>query len=59
MSPLFIRRNTMARWEPRTPKENLQSSAERLKTRIQAKLAEIKALEGQLKQVEQAVKALG
>jgi chaperonin cofactor prefoldin len=49
----------MARWEPRTPKENLQASAERLKTRIQTKQAEIKDLEGQLKQVEQAVKALG
>ena len=49
----------MARWEPRTPKESLQASAERLKTRIQAKQAEIKELEGQLKQVDQAVKALG
>ena len=49
----------MARWQPRTPKESLQASLERLKTRIQAKQQEIKDLEGQIKQVEQAVKALG
>lgn len=49
----------MARWQPRTPKESLQSSLERLKTRIQAKHQEIKELEVQAKQVEQAIKALG
>ena len=49
----------MARWEPRTPKESLQASLERLKTRIQGKHQEIKDLETQAKQVEQAIKALG
>ena len=49
----------MARWQPRTPKESLQASLERLKTRIQGKLQEIKDLEQQSKQVEQAIKALG
>ncbi len=49
----------MARWQPRTPKESLQASLERLKSRIQAKQAEIKELEVQAKQVEQAIKALG
>lgn len=49
----------MARWQPRTPKESLQASLERLKQRIQAKRQEIKDLEGQAGQVEQAIKALG
>lgn len=49
----------MARWQPRTPKEGLQASLERLKKRIQAKQLEIKELETQSKQVEQAIKALG
>ena len=49
----------MARWEPRTPKESLQVSLERLKKRIQTKQQEIKELESQAKQVEQAIKALG
>ncbi len=49
----------MARWQPRTPKESLQASLERLKSRIQTKHAEIKELETQAKQVEQAIKALG
>lgn len=49
----------MARWQPRTPKEALQASLERLKARIQGKQQEIKELEGQAKQVEQAIKALG
>jgi prefoldin subunit 5 len=49
----------MARWEPRTPKETLQSSLERLKGRIQKTKQELKELEGQATQVEQAVKALG
>ncbi len=49
----------MARWQPRTPKESLQSSLERLKARIQTKQQEIKDLELQAKQVEQAIKALG
>ena len=35
----------MARWQPRTPKEGLQASLERLKTRIQGKHQEIKDLE--------------
>jgi predicted nucleic acid-binding Zn-ribbon protein len=56
---LFIRRKHMARWQPRTPKESLQASLERLKTRIQGKHQEIKDLELQAKQVEQAIKALG
>lgn len=49
----------MARWEPRTPKESLQANLERLKKRIQAKQEEVKGLETQAKQVEQAIKALG
>ena len=49
----------MARWEPRTPKESLQASLERLNKRIQTKKEEIQELEGQKKQVEQAIKALG
>ena len=49
----------MARWEPRTPKESLQASLDRLKKRIQAKQQEVKELEIQAKQVEQAIKALG
>lgn len=49
----------MARWQPRTPKESLQASLERLKTRILGKQQEIKELEQQSKQVEQAIKALG
>lgn len=48
----------MARWQPRTPKESLQASLERLKKRIQTKQSEIKELEVQAKQVEQAIKAL-
>jgi predicted nucleic acid-binding Zn-ribbon protein len=49
----------MARWQPRTPKESLQASLERIKQRIQAKQGEIKELETQKNQVEQAIKALG
>ena len=49
----------MARWQPRTPKESLEASLERLKVRIQGKRDEIKELEVQAKQVEQAIKALG
>ena len=49
----------MARWQPRTPKESLQASLERLDARIKAKKQEIADLEGQKKQVEQAIKALG
>jgi peptidoglycan hydrolase CwlO-like protein len=49
----------MARWQPRTPKESLQASLQRLKSRIDAKQKEVKDLEAQIKQVEQAIKALG
>ena len=49
----------MARWEPRTPKESLQASLERLKARIQTKQQEIQDLQAQAKQVETAIKALG
>jgi predicted nucleic acid-binding Zn-ribbon protein len=49
----------MARWQPRTPKESLQASLERLKARIQTKQQEIQDLQTQAKQVEQAIKALG
>jgi predicted nucleic acid-binding Zn-ribbon protein len=49
----------MARWEPRTPKESLQASLERLNKRIVGKKEEIQELETQKKQVEQAIKALG
>lgn len=48
----------MARWQPRTPKEALETSLERLKARIDGKKLEIKELEDQRKQVEQAIKAL-
>ena len=48
----------MARWQPRTPKESLEAALERVKTRIEGKKQEIKELEDQRKQVEQAVKAL-
>lgn len=48
----------MARWQPRTPKESLQASLERLKARIQSKKQEVKELETQAAQVEQAIKAL-
>jgi septal ring factor EnvC (AmiA/AmiB activator) len=49
----------MARWQPRSPKESLQASLERLKTRIQGKKQEVQELEAQAKQVEQAIKTLG
>jgi predicted nucleic acid-binding Zn-ribbon protein len=49
----------MARWQPRTPKESLQASLERLKARIQTKQQEIQELQTQSKQVEQAIKSLG
>lgn len=49
----------MARWQPRTPKESLQASLERVKVRIQTKQQEIQELQTQAKQVEQAIKALG
>lgn len=49
----------MARWQPRTPQESLQASLDRIKSRIDAKKAEISELETQRKQVEQAIKALG
>ena len=49
----------MARWEPRTPKESLQASLERLNKRIGGKKEEIQELEAQKRQVEQAIKALG
>jgi len=35
----------MARWQPRTPKENLETSLQRLKTRIETKKQEVKDLE--------------
>ena len=38
----------MARWQPRTPKESLQASLERLKERIQGKQQEIKDLQAKL-----------
>ena len=47
----------MARWQPRTPKESLQASLERLKERIQGKKQEIKELETQVAQVDQAIKS--
>ena len=48
----------MARWEPRTLKENLQANLERIKKRIQAKQQEIKDLELEAKQAEQAINAV-
>lgn len=49
----------MARWQPRTPKETLEASLQRLKERIRAKQQEIKDFEAQARQVDQAIKALG
>jgi phage-related tail protein len=48
----------MARWEPKSPLENLQGSLKRINTRIEGKRAEIRELEEQKKQVEQAVASL-
>ena len=48
----------MARWQPRSPLENLQGSLQRLNTRIDGKKLEMKELEEQKKQVEQAIAAL-
>ena len=48
----------MARWQPRSPLENLQSSLQRLNDRIEGKKQEIKELDEQKKQVEQAITAL-
>jgi predicted nucleic acid-binding Zn-ribbon protein len=47
-----------ARWTPRTPIENMQSSLQRLNQRIEAKKQEMKDLDEQKKQVEQAITAL-
>jgi prefoldin subunit 5 len=49
----------MPRWQPRTPQESLQTSLERIKTRIETTKQEFAELEGQRRQVEQALKALG
>lgn len=49
----------MARWQPRTPLENLQSSLQRINSRIEGKRQEIKELEEQKKLVDQAITALG
>ena len=48
----------MARWEPRTPLENLQASLKRLNSRIEGKKNEVRELEEQKKQLEQAITAL-
>ena len=48
----------MARWQPRTPKESLEAALERLKGRIETKKQEMKDLDDQRKQVEQAIKSL-
>jgi hypothetical protein len=48
----------MARWSPRTPLETLKISLNRLDIRIQGKKDEIKELEEQKRQVEQAISAL-
>lgn len=48
----------MARWQPKTPKESLEASLDRVKSRIETKKAELKELEDQRRQVEQAIKAL-
>ncbi len=49
----------MARWQPRTPKESLEASRDRLAQRIEAKKEELKELENQRRQVDAAIKALG
>jgi predicted nucleic acid-binding Zn-ribbon protein len=48
----------MARWQPRTPKENLEASLERVKTRIEGKKQEVKDLEDHQRQIEHAIEAL-
>lgn len=48
----------MAKWQPHTPLENLQGSLKRLNARIDGKHKEIKELDDQKKQVEQAIAAL-
>ena len=48
----------MARWQPRTPKESLEASLERLKGRIEGKKQELKELEEQRRQIEGAIKVL-
>lgn len=49
----------MAKWQPRTPKQTLQASLDKLKVRIQKKTKELKTMEEDARQVEQAIKALG
>jgi hypothetical protein len=49
----------MARWQPRTPKETLKASLDRIDKQIASKEGEIKELKGQKAQVEQALNALG
>ena len=49
----------MARWEPRTPTETMRAQLERLRVRIQKSQQNTMELEGQAKQLEQAIKALG
>jgi predicted nucleic acid-binding Zn-ribbon protein len=58
-TPACEGRNCRLRRPQRPAKESLQASLDRLKTRVQAKQQEIKDLEVQAKQVEQAIKALG
>jgi predicted nucleic acid-binding Zn-ribbon protein len=48
----------MARWQPRTPLENMQASLVRLNERIEGKKQEMKDLDEQKKQVEQLIAAL-
>lgn len=49
----------MPKWQPRTPKQSLQVSLDRLKQRIVSKQQEIKELEAQARQIDLAIKALG
>jgi hypothetical protein len=49
----------MPRWTPKSPKESLQSTLDRLKARITTKKQELKEMEDQARQLEAAVKALG
>jgi hypothetical protein len=48
----------MARWQPRTARENLESQRERLSHRIEEKKAEVKELEDQRKGLDKAITAM-
>ena len=49
----------MARWEPKTPKESLESQLKRINTRIKAKEDDIKELQKGAAQIQKAITAMG